>query len=146
MMVYWEEFYCTFWNELESIFINSLRESKCLKALSKSQRQVIIRLVEKPNKDKQFISNWRSISLLNIDQKLISETFAARMKKVLPFWIDPGQAAYISSRFLDESGRCIADIIETWDLEELEGYLVAIDFEKAFGSLNRNFLITALEP
>ena len=104
MMVYWEEFYYTFWNELESIFINSLRESKCLKALSKSQRQVIIRLVEKLNKDKQFISNWRSISLLNIDQKLISKTFVARMKKVLPFWIDPGQAAYISSRFLDESG------------------------------------------
>ena len=26
-----KEFYCTFWNEIKNIFINSLRESKCLK-------------------------------------------------------------------------------------------------------------------
>ena len=39
----------------------------------------------------------------------------------------------------------ILDINETRDLEELERYLVAIDFEKAFDSLNHNFLITVLE-
>ena len=33
----------------------------------------------------------------------------------------------------DESGRLIADITETWNLEQLEGFLAAIDFEKAFG-------------
>ena len=38
-----------------------------------------------------------------------------------------------------------AGIIETCDLEQLEGYLLVIDFEKAFDSLNRNFLIIALE-
>ena len=140
-----KEFYCTFWNEIKNIFINSLRESKCLKALSTSRRQAIIRLIEKPNEGKQFISNWRPISLLNVDQKLISKTFAARLKKVLPFLIDPGQTAYVNGRFLGESGRLVADIIETCDLEELEGYLVAIDFEKVFDSLNHNFLITALE-
>ena len=61
------------------------------KDLGKSQRQAIIRLIETPNKAKPFISNWRGISLLNADQKLISKTLAARLKKVLPFLIDPGQ-------------------------------------------------------
>ena len=115
------------------------------KDLGKSQRQAIIRLIETPNKAKPFISNWRGISLLNADQKLISKTLAARLKKVLPFLIDPGQTAYVNGRFLGESGRLVVDIIETCDLEELEGYLVAIDFEKVFDSLNNNFLITALE-
>ena len=45
----------------------------------------------------------------------------------------------------DESGRLIADITETWNLEQLEGFLAAIDFEKAFGSLNLDFTITVLE-
>ena len=67
------------------------------------------------------------------------------MKIFLPFLIGPGQTAYVNGRFLDESGILIADIIETCDLEQLEGYLVAIYFEKAFDSLNQNFLITALE-
>ena len=29
-------------------------------SLSVSQRQVIIKLIEKPNKDKRLIQNWRS--------------------------------------------------------------------------------------
>ena len=45
--------------------------------------------------------------------------------------------------FLGKSGRLIADITETCNLEELEGYLAAI--VKAFHSLNHNFLITAVE-
>ena len=140
-----KEFYCTFWNKIKNTFINSLRESKCLKALSTSRRQAIIRLIEKPNEGKQFISNWRPISLLNVDQKLISKTLVARLKKVIPFLIDPGQAAYVNSRLLGKSGRLIADITETCNIEELEGYIVATDFEKAFDSLNHNFLITAFQ-
>ena len=38
-----------------------------------------------------------------------------------------------------------AGIIETYDLEQLEAYLVLTDFEKAFDFLDRNFLIIALE-
>ena len=38
--------------------------------------------------------------------------------------------AYVSDRFLAESRRLIADIIETCDLEQVERYLVAADFEK----------------
>ena len=125
--------------------MNSLRELKSSKALSTSQRQAIIKLIEKLNEDKRFISNWRPISLLNVDQKLISKTLGAILKKVLPFLIVPGQTACVNGRLLKESGRLLADITETCDLKQLEGYLVAVDFEKAFDSLNHNFLITALE-
>ena len=86
-----------------------------------------------------------TISLLNVNQIFISKKLAARLKKVLPFLIDPRQTAYVNGRFLGESGRLIANITETCDLEELERYLVAIDSEKAFDSLNHNFLITASE-
>ena len=67
------------------------------------------------------------------------------MEKVLPFLIGPGQTAYVNGRFLGESGRLIAHIIETCLLEQLEAYLVAIHFEEAFDSLNHNFLIAPLE-
>ena len=84
-----KEFYCTFWNEIKNIFINSLRGSKYLKVLSTSRRQVIVRLIEKPNKEKQFTSNWIPILLLNIDQKVVSKTLAKRLKNVLPFLTNP---------------------------------------------------------
>ena len=96
-----KELYCTFWNEIKNIFINSVRESKCFKALSTSQRQAII--IEKLNKDKRFVSNWRLISLLNVVQKLVSKTLATKLKKVLPFLIGPGQTAYVNRRLLGET-------------------------------------------
>ena len=87
-------FCCTLWNEIKNIFMNPLRESKCLKVLS-SFYLVLVKLV--------------------------------------------------NGRFLGENRRLIVDIIETCDIEQLEGYLVAVDFKKAFDSFNHNFLITALE-
>ena len=42
-----KEFYETFWNELKEIFVNSVREAKEIGHLSTSQRQAIIRLIEK---------------------------------------------------------------------------------------------------
>ena len=56
-----KEFYCTFWDDIKDTFMKSLKESKKLKYLCASQQQAIIKILEKPNKDKRYISNWRSI-------------------------------------------------------------------------------------
>ena len=107
-----KEFYQTFWHDVKDIFFNSLQESKRLKYLCTSQRQVIIKLLEKPNKNKSYVSNWRPIFLLNMDQKIISKASAIKLKTVLPVLISPGQTAYSNGRFIGESGRLISDIIE----------------------------------
>ena len=73
-----KDFYQTFWQDVK-IFFNSLQEYKQLKYLCTSQRQAIIKLLEKPNKDKRYISNWRPISLLNLDQKIISKALAIKL-------------------------------------------------------------------
>ena len=96
------------------------------------QRQAVIKLIEKKDKDKRFIKNWRPISLLNVDYKIISKALALRLKKVLPNLISPQQMACVENRFIDESGRLIADIIKITDSLNKEGFLVTMDIEKAF--------------
>ena len=140
-----KEFYQTFWQDVKDIFFNSLEESKQLKYLCTSQHQAIIKLFEKPNKDKIYISNWRRISLLNLDQKIISKALAIKLKKVLTVLVSPGQTAYVNGRFKGECGRLISDIIEVCEIEILSGYLMTIDFEKPFDSMNHAFLIAALK-
>lgn len=45
------------------------------------QRQTIIKLIEKINKDKRFIKNWRHVLLLNVDYKITSKAFAEKTQK-----------------------------------------------------------------
>ena len=44
-------------------------KAKIKGSLSISQRQVVIKLLEKKNKEKRYIQNWRPISLLKVDKK-----------------------------------------------------------------------------
>ena len=124
-------FYDTFWNELKEIFIDSVSETKEKKHLSTSQRQAIIWLIEKKDKDKRFIQIWIPISLLNADLKIISKALSEKLKNVLPDLISTQQAAF--------------DITEIARLKMLEDFLVKKAIEKAFDSLDHNFLISALE-
>ena len=68
--------------------------------------------IEKKDKDERLIKNWRPISLLNVDCKIICKALASCLKKVLPNLISPQQMAYVEDRFIFESGRLIADITE----------------------------------
>ena len=67
-----------------------------------------------------------------MDYKFISKAVASKLKKILPNLILPQQTAYVENRFIDESGRLIADIIKITDSLNKEGFLVTMDIEKAF--------------
>ena len=81
-----KKFYETFWNELKERFMISI-SNQTYEKLVTSQRQTVIMLIEKNDKIKHFIKNWRPTSLLNVDHKIISKLFSARLKKVLPLLI-----------------------------------------------------------
>ena len=140
-----KELFVTFWEDMKYIFLNSCCKTKLKKELSISQKQAAVKLIEKKDKDKRIIKNWRPISLLNVDSKIISKALASRLKEVLPNLISPQQTTYAENIFIGESGRLIADIIEIIDVLNKEGFFVTMDIEKAFDSLDYTFVISVLK-
>ena len=140
-----KEFYVYFWNEIKEHFVNSWKVGVKKKILSVSQRQAIIKLMEKKDRDKRYIKNWRPISLLNFDYKIFSKALAKKLIDVIPNIISGEQTAYVKNRFIGESGRLTSDIIETTDIFNLSGYMVTMDIEKAFDSLDHTFLLKVLK-
>ena len=63
-------------------------------------------------------------------------------KKVLPNLISPQQTTYVENRFIGENDRLIADITDVFNKE---GFLVTMDIEKAFDSLDHTFAISVLK-
>ena len=112
--------------------------------LSISQKQAIIKLSEKKDRDKRSIKNWRPISLLNVDMKLISTVLAGRLK-VISTIVNENQVAYVNNRFISESGRLISDVLEITNSLDIEGILMTVDIEKAFDSINHSFLMCVLK-
>ena len=139
------EFYKFFWSDLKDSLFNSAIFSKTRGSLSTSQKQAIIKLLEKKDKDKRFLENWRPISLLNVDTKIISKALALRLKNVLHEIICHDQTAYVKGRFIGESTRLISDILEITDLYDIEGYILTADIEKAFDSMDHTFLLASLK-
>ena len=78
------EFYLTFWDDLGQELVDSLNYAFECGELAISQRRGIITLIQKKDKDKTLLENWRPISLLNTDYKIATRAIASRLSKILP--------------------------------------------------------------
>ncbi len=137
------EFYEKFWDLIEEDFVGCFQDVFKEGLLSTSQRQAIITLLEKPGKDRSLIKNWRPISLLNVDYKIVSKVLATRLKQVLPTVIHSDQSGYIPNRYIGETIRLIQDMMEYTKVKAI--LLILLDFEKAFDSIEWKFLEMTLQ-
>ena len=71
-----KEFYKVFWEDLKTPLISTFKSAFDKGELSNSQKQALIKLIEKKDKDKRLTQNWRPISLLNVDLKILSKALA----------------------------------------------------------------------
>ena len=101
--------------------------------------------LRKKGKDKRLIKNWRPISLLNTDTKILSKVLATRIKSVIKSVIQPDQTAYPPGRYIGESVTLISDILEYTDDHSLPGFLVTADIEEAFDSIEYPFIVATLK-
>ena len=83
--------------------------------------------------------------MLNFDLKMISKSLAAGVRKVLSNLIGSRQTAYVNERVIGESDHLIDDVIKVCDIQKISGYLLTVDFKRAFHSLNQKFLIAVLK-
>ena len=97
-------FYEVFWDHVKFLLLLLFKMAFLKKELSTSQKQAVIKLIEKKDCDKRFIKNWRPISLLNVDVKLISKILSNRIKNLLSNLISINQYAYVAKRFISEEG------------------------------------------
>ena len=99
----------------------------------------------KRNTPKQFIKNWRPITLLNVIYKIASGCIAERLKTVLTKLISSDQTGFISGRYIGENTRLIYDIMNITEELNIPGRLLIIDFEKAFDSISWDFINKVLK-
>ena len=137
------EFYKIFWDligdDLHEILVHGLDNEE----LSYSQYLALIILLYKKG-PRENIKNWRPISLLNVDYKILSKVLAERLKNVLPEIIHLDQKGCVKDRQIGENIRLIEDIIHDIENTESNAVILLQDQEKAYDRVEWNWLFSSL--
>ena len=100
---YTTEFFKFFWQDIGSFVTRAINYSYEQKMFSEQNKLGIITCIPKAGKPKQFLKNWRPISLLNVVYKLASGCIAERIKGFLNEIMHCDQTCFIKGRFNGEN-------------------------------------------
>ena len=103
-------------------------------SLSFTQRTGLISLLHKKN-DKKDTKNWRPISLLCTDYKILAKVLTIHLKSVISSVVSPVQTCGIPGRFSGETVRLLQDIVNYSNGHDIGGALISLDQEKALTGL-----------
>lgn len=138
-------FYQFFWKDLRTLLFDALKESIEKKELMPSMKQGLITLIPKSGKDKRILDNLRPITLLNTDYKILSGAVAERLKKGISNIISETQSGFLKGRLIHNNIRLVLDLLEYSEILQERGYILFLDFYKAFDSVEHTFILKTLQ-
>ena len=80
-----------------------------------------------------------------VDYKILAKCIAKCMEPFLPKLIHSDQTGFMKDRFIGQNVRLLNDLMEYTDVKKISGIFLFIDFEKAFDSIEWNFIKRSLE-
>lgn len=101
----------------------------------------------KEGKDPTLAQNYRPISLLNADVKILAKILANRLKHLMPHVVHPDQTGFIAGREARDNSLRAIHLIH-WARTHPEprpNLILSIDTEKAFDRVEWSFLMAVLQ-
>ena len=79
-----------------------------------------------------------------MDYKLLTKTISNKIEKFLGGMIHSDQIGFLKARYIGEGVRKIEDILQHYETKNTEGYILQLDFRKAFDSIEWRYLFDTL--
>ncbi|OJT10530.1 Transposon TX1 uncharacterized 149 kDa protein [Trametes pubescens] len=91
------------------------------------------------------VVNYRPITLLNTDYKLLTKVLAVRLAAVAQDIVHPAQAGFVPGRRLHNHTQLARMMMEWAEVSEENGAIVALDQEKAYDKISHDYLWRVLD-
>ena len=138
------EFYKAFPEEMAKILTHTFNKALALGRLPETLTQCTICLLHKKG-DMNDLSNWRPISLLNTDYKILAHVVNERLKPLLEHCIAPDQHGFIPGRKREDPIAYCLHTMRHCIRTQQEGSLLFLDQEKAFDRVDRQYMAKTLD-
>ena len=137
---FYKHFWPIFGKELTRVYNYAFNNG----LLTVSQRRGIITLLFKKG-DRTQLKNWRPVTLLNTDYKILTKALANRLQEVLPLIVNSDQTACIKGRTINDNTRLLNDVISYANEKNTSLAFISVDQMKAFDRVSHDFLFASLE-
>jgi exonuclease III len=140
-----KSFYSRFWLIIGKDLVEVLNNIYLQGELTDTMKSSIITMMYKNKGDYKDLKQWRPISLLCFDYKIIAKFLTNSLAKVINKLIDPSQTGAGPDKVIFDNLFSISSILEYMDVNELDGLLISFDQEKAFDRVEHLFITEVLK-
>ena len=133
------------WELISGSYIAMLNYSISHGILPESMRECDVVLLHKKG-SRNKMSNYRPISVLNCDYRIFARILVARLNPAATLLVHPDQTGFIKGRLISDNGILLTSLIEyaEYDPTAISGAMIFLDFEKAFDSVEWDWLFATL--
>ena len=139
-----KEFYESTFGLIGDSFVSMVNGCFDNGALSGSQRTGLITLICKDKDAAADLSNWRPITLLNYDYKIISKVIYMRLQNVISSIINIDQTCGIRGRSILDNLHLMRNIIDYANDKNIKAAVLSLDQSKAFDRVSHEYLFATL--
>ena len=139
------EFYKTFFHLFSASFVDCINGIFKEGRMSESQRLGIISLICKNREEPEFLRNWRPISLLNVDYKIITKSLTNRLSQVIGKLVYKDQTCSIPGRSIQDNVHLLRNVLDYVNNKDIDCALLTLDQAKAFDRVSHDFLFQLLD-
>uniref|UniRef100_A0A8C5MJX8 Reverse transcriptase domain-containing protein n=1 Tax=Leptobrachium leishanense TaxID=445787 RepID=A0A8C5MJX8_9ANUR len=138
-------YYKTFRTLLGPKFVALLNALDGSTSLDHATLRAHIALIPKPDRDHTLVSNYRPISLLNVDIKIMTKMLATRLNAFIPGLVHPDQTGFVPTREARDNTLRAINLIHLANATHTPTVFLSIDAEKAFDRVDWTFLYETLK-
>ncbi|PPQ77059.1 hypothetical protein CVT24_009763 [Panaeolus cyanescens] len=91
------------------------------------------------------ISNYRPITVLNTDYKIMTKALTTRLSQVTGSIIHPDQAGFMKGRRIEDHTDLVHTLLHLCEIREENGAIFCLDQEKAYDKIRHDFLWKSLK-
>ncbi|MCP4648685.1 MAG: hypothetical protein GY853_01215, partial [PVC group bacterium] len=139
------EFYQCFADELIPLLLKLYKECFKIGHMTTTMHSGLISLLYKGKGLKIDRVNWRPLTMLNGDYKVLAKVWINRIKIFMPLLIHPDQTCAVPERDIRDGLLNIYNVVETVRLESRHGFLFSVDHMAAFDVVEWEYIYKVLQ-
>lgn len=138
------EFYKFFWDDIKHLLTKMIQNFQQTGELPPSLKKIVITPIPKPG-DRTLLINWRPISLMNCDYKIITRIFGRKIAEVISSLLSSDQSYCVPGRTIYNNIHLIRNIIRHANRNNSDLAILALDQTGAFNKISHKYLLHLLK-